>query len=186
MGIRDLSTFRDAVRTKLSRPEAAEILVRVLGAVEAWNGEQLRIAAAILLAQADFETATFGSIWNHNWGNVRTTTASPFTLLPGAVDEYIAGKHVVASDPDDPLRVFRAYDTAESGCRAWAELIQRAYPWAWSVLLAASDGAESAVAFARALGDPGQKRRYYTANRERYAAGVGARWPACRKAVWGE
>lgn len=188
MGLRELPAYRPPTRTKYSREEAADILLQSLSEVDA-NGEQLRIIAAILLSQADFETGGFSACWNHNWGNLRcggAGTAAPFTLIPGPVDENIDGRHVVASGEEDPLRVFRAYDSPLDGCRAWVGLIRTRYPWAWEYLLGSADSKQAAAQFVRCLADPTKPRQYYTANRERYAAGVAARYDACRKAVWGE
>jgi peptidoglycan hydrolase-like protein with peptidoglycan-binding domain len=138
---------------------------------------------AKLLAQAMLETGNFASCYNFNWGNVRARDGEPFFMHPGAVDENIDGKHVVARGKDDPLRRFRAYASLEEGISEWLRVIRDLYVPGWT---AANDDDVSCYQFAHALGEPRAKGyRYYTADRDRYAKGTASRYPAAIGAVTG-
>jgi hypothetical protein len=160
------------------------------------NGEQLRIAAAIVTAQWDFETGGGGSCWNHNPKNVRCRKGhehQPFFLNPGKVNEWEDGELVYAQGPDDPMRIFAAFDDFASGIEEALDLIRDLYKPAWAYLQEAPDGLEGLKRYGRILGDGSCGRRFYTVPKGReeagianYCAGLASRYPACRKAAWGE
>lgn len=139
---------------------------------------------AKLLAQAMLETGNFASCYNFNWGNVRAKDGEPYFMHPGAVDENIDGKHVVAKGKDDPLRRFRAYTSLEEGISEWLRVIRDLYVPGWN---AANDDSKTCYEFAFALGEPrANGYRYYTADRERYAKGTASRYTSALGAVRGD
>jgi len=161
-----------ALITHPSLPDAVAALVVALP-------EASEKTLAKLLAQAMLETGNF-----KYWGNVRAKDGEPFFMHPGAVDENIDGKHVVAKGKDDPLRRFRAYASLEEGISEWLRVIRDLYVPGWK---AANDDSVSCYQFAHALGEPrANGYRYYTADRDRYAKGTASRFSAALAAVTGE
>lgn len=190
MAFRDLPTFRPPKRTVYDLSEAGRVVVatvRAMPSAPTIDGDLLA-AGAKALAQAVVETASFASCWWNNWGNLRVPGGHldiyPFFLNPGKVDEYLQGKRVVAEGEEDELRIFRAFDTPGSGCRAWLELIRSAYPVAYEGIVSPSTSARS---FGELLGQPNTRGlRYYTADPVRYGKALEERYPVCLAAVSGK
>ena len=132
--------------------------------------EMTNLTVQKLAAWCYFESGD--GIFNNNPGNVRG--GDKFFYHPGAVDEYINGNHVVASDKKDPLRKFRAFDTLSDGIEAMLQWLVKNHTRALDVL---RDDNKSALQFAQMLGKPDNRgMHYYTADPMVYARGVDARF----------
>lgn len=104
---------------------------------------------SMLLAQSDFETATWRSLHNYNFGNLEVTPGHPWYRL--------------GSNPQH----FRSYVSADEGATGMVYLIKNRYPKAFSLL-----GSGDPAAYAAAL----KERGYYTAPLALYTAGMRDRY----------
>lgn len=171
-----LPNYRKTVRTTYDLREAAK---HVTAALALFDVPASQFAAPKLLAQAMFETASFRSCYNHNWGNVKRSPASnlPFQMM--RCNEIINGKEQWF-DPPHFQTCFAAEDSAADGAQSWMHLIINAprYQNARKALL---DDAVSPAEFVRLLGVCG----YYTASKTIYMRGVDERYPTALLAFQG-
>lgn len=144
----------NAVRTQLSPGEAKTALEgawkRVFGEAPS---EQ---ASAILTAQWAHETARGGSMYNFNFGGIKGTGPSGFSVVQRTREGY--------GDTERTIRDrFRAYTSAEEGAVDYVQLLNKRYPQA---LQAAREG--DPEGFVRAL----KARGYFTGEESAYVRSV--------------
>jgi hypothetical protein len=144
----------NAVRTQLSPGEAKNALEgawkRVFG--ESPSSE----TSAILTAQWAHETARGGSMYNYNFGGIKGTGPSGFSVVQRTREGHGETERTIRDR-------FRAYGSAEEGAVDYVQLLNKRYPKA---LEAAREG--DPEGFVRAL----KSRGYFTGDEASYVRSV--------------
>jgi hypothetical protein len=144
----------NAVRTQLSPGEAKNALEgawkRVFG--ETPSPE----TSAILTAQWAHETARGGSMYNYNFGGIKGTGPSGFSVVQRTREGHGETERTIRDR-------FRAYGSAEEGAVDYVQLLNKRYPKA---LEAAREG--NPEGFVRAL----KSRGYFTGEEASYVRSV--------------
>jgi hypothetical protein len=111
----------------------------------------------VLLAQWALETGRGKSMWNFNFGNVKSHQKDGDWCF-FRCNEIIKGK-VVWFEPDHPACAFRAYSTLQQGSDAYMHKLYTTFSRAWPSVIAGNP-----TEFSKRL----KANKYYTASEEKY------------------